>query len=70
MTLTGSKGSSFIEDTYGIHKGQLPLEGKRLLLQIQYSYLPLHVEKYLPQKIDNQDEYLFDNYINRLIIKE
>ena len=70
LTLTGSKGSSFIEDTYGIHKGQLPLEGKRLLLQIEYSYLPLHVEEYSPQKIDNENKYVFDNYINRLIVKE
>lgn len=69
LTLTGEKGSSFIEDTYGIHKGQLPLEGKRLLLQIQYSYLPLHVEQYLPQKSNNQYGFELDNYINRLILK-
>lgn len=37
---TGKAGTVFLEDTYGLHKGQLPEKHKRLLLQIRYSVLP------------------------------
>jgi len=37
LCMTGRAGDAFIEDTYGIHKGQLPLEGRRLLVQFRYS---------------------------------
>ena len=67
LTLTSPKGSAFIEDTYGIHKGQLPLKGNRLLLQIQYSYLPLHVEKYMPKKSSVIKDNGYDEYTNRLL---
>jgi hypothetical protein len=66
-TLIEPKGSCFIEDTYGIHKGQLPLKGNRLLLQIQYSYLPLHVEKYNPKKSTLVETMKLDRYVNRLL---
>jgi hypothetical protein len=36
-TMTGRAGDAFIEDTYGIHKGQLPMSGTRLLVQVRYS---------------------------------
>jgi hypothetical protein len=62
------KGSCFIVDTYGIHKGLLPKNGNRLLLQVQYSYLPLHVENYNPVLIGDYPQKIFDKYINRLII--
>jgi hypothetical protein len=39
-TFTGVAGDAFIEDTWGIHKGQLPQKGKRLLAQIRYSIMP------------------------------
>ena len=35
--MTGVAGDAFLEDTYGIHKGQLPQEGRRLLIQFRYS---------------------------------
>jgi hypothetical protein len=37
LTLTGAAGDAFIEDTYGVHKGQLPTSGRRLLIQVRYS---------------------------------
>jgi hypothetical protein len=70
LVLTEPKGSCFIEDTYGIHKGQLPVKGNRLLLQIQYSYLPLHVENYNPKKCDILERMKFDKYINRLLFND
>ena len=35
--MTGNAGDAFLEDTFGIHKGQLPIVGKRLLIQFRYS---------------------------------
>lgn len=37
LRMTGKAGDAFIEDTFGIHKGQLPQEGRRLLVQFRYS---------------------------------
>lgn len=39
-TMTGVSGDAFIEDTWGMHKGQLPLTGRRLLVQFRYSVTP------------------------------
>ena len=61
------KGSAFIVNTYGFHKGLLPLQGNRLLLQIQYSLNPIGIENYQPIKIDNDN---YDSYINRCLIKK
>lgn len=58
------KGSIFLVDTYGFHKGTLPIDNNRLLLQIQYSLNPIGVENYTPVKIS----HVYDPYINRLLI--
>lgn len=63
---TAPKGSSFIVDTYGFHKGFLPQKGKRLLLQVQYSLDPIGIEVYQPNDIGT---HKYDKYINRLILK-
>ena len=39
-TMTGMAGDAFMEDTWGVHKGQLPLAGPRLLAQFRYSIMP------------------------------
>lgn len=67
LTFVAKKGTCFIVDTYGFHKGKLPNDGNRLLLQIQYSLLPLEEEKYNPSEI--KDYNVYDSYINRLMIK-
>ena len=35
--LTGPSGFCFLADTFGLHKGMIPTESPRLLLQIIYS---------------------------------
>lgn len=40
MTITGKAGDAFLEDTFGLHKGQLPISGRRLLLQVRYAITP------------------------------
>ena len=66
ISFTGNKGSCFLVNTYGFHKGLLPVKNNRLLLQIQYSINRIGVENYCPQKITNLN---YDKYINRLLIK-
>ena len=36
IIFTGKAGYAFIEDTFGLHKGTLPFNNDRLLLQVQY----------------------------------
>ena len=38
--ITGRAGDAFMEDTFGLHKGQLPRKGIRLLAQFRYSVTP------------------------------
>jgi hypothetical protein len=40
LTITGQAGDAFMEDTFGLHKGQLPVTGRRLLAQVRYSIRP------------------------------
>ena len=40
LSMTGLAGDSFMEDTFGIHKGQLPRTARRLLVQFRYSLTP------------------------------
>jgi len=65
-TFIAPKGTAFIVDTYGFHKGLLPERENRLLLQIQYSLFPIGIEEYVPVNIENNS---YDTYINRLIVK-
>ncbi len=38
--ISGCAGDAFMEDTFGIHKGQPPLNKRRLLVQFRYSVTP------------------------------
>ncbi|MBL6449861.1 hypothetical protein JMN32_26350 [Fulvivirga sp. 29W222] len=67
QTLIFPKGHAFLEDTYGIHKGQLPRSENRLLLQIEYSLSPIGYIKYKPVTVNGYTNY--SKYINRLVIK-
>lgn len=41
VRFTGPAGTSFIENTFGLHRGQPVRSGRRLILQIVYSMLPM-----------------------------
>ena len=62
---TGKKGEAFFVNTYGIHKGLLPVKGKRLILQVQYSINEVGVENYIPKAIATN----YNKFVNRLLIK-
>ncbi len=40
LSIKGRAGDAFMEDTFGVHKGQLPKTGVRLLYQVRYSTMP------------------------------
>lgn len=65
INFTRPIGSCFIVDTYGFHKGTLPKENDRLLLQVQYSLNPIGIEEYTPIKT----QHSYNPYINRLILQ-
>jgi hypothetical protein len=67
LSMEYPKGSIFIVDTYGFHKGLLPEDGRRLLLQIQYSVNSIGYQDYRPIHVDY--DHHFDFYTNRLLIK-
>lgn len=64
VTFSGPMGTCFLEDTYGLHKGQKPEDGTRLMLQVRYTMLPSMFAKPGSKKA-RVDGY--DPYINRLI---
>ncbi|MEX5588368.1 phytanoyl-CoA dioxygenase family protein [Pseudomonas urmiensis] len=66
---TGLKGSAFLENTYGLHKGQLPTHTRRLLFQVQYSLHPIGIYKYQPLPTPACLGVDVDRYINRLYLK-
>jgi hypothetical protein len=65
-SVTAPSGAGFFADTFGIHKGEIPLTRPRLLLGIQYSMLPNYSLIYRPMSIPGTIAY--DPYINRLLI--
>ena len=64
---TGKAGTAFLENTFGLHKGQMPTSCKRLLFQAQYSLFPIGIYRYspLPRGIEHS---ALDPYINRLYV--
>ena len=48
LTLTGSAGTNWFADTYGIHRGTQPKTNKRLLLQLQFTLSEVPIFNYKP----------------------
>lgn len=65
-TVLGKRGTAFVVDTAGIHKGTVPTGKSRLMLQIQYSLLPTYFYDYEPARYHGT--FKVDRYINRLIV--
>lgn len=66
-TITSNAGQGFLENTYGIHKGQPVRDGRRLLFQVVYSMTPL---PYAPKSpvMDMPVGTNYDPWINRLYL--
>jgi hypothetical protein len=66
LPVTGPAGTSFLADTYGIHRGMVPIRRARLILQAQYSLLPVFAFRYEPVAVTPRPAV--DRYINRLLL--
>jgi hypothetical protein len=62
LVMTGRAGTAFLEDTFGLHKGTVPLRSPRLLLQVRYTSFPSVWAKKRGGRIIG-----FDDYMNRFI---
>lgn len=62
----GPRGTSFVADTWGIHRGSAPRNHVRMLFQATYSLLPTYKFEYHP--IRTQRAGRFDRRINRLLM--
>lgn len=67
INVTGPAGFGFAADTAGIHKGAVPLQHTRCLLQFQYSLLPIYAYRYRPEPYNGT--LSLDKYVNRLIVQ-
>lgn len=67
LRINGRAGDAFLEDTFGLHKGQPPLRSRRLLLQVQYSICPIAVYTYRPLQLPGITPVL-DEYSSRLYV--
>lgn len=64
VKITGPFGTTLLEDTYGLHKGALPKDKLRLMLQVRYTMIPSIFAQKGAKKADVRG---FDRYTNRLI---
>lgn len=67
LRMTGRRGFSFVVDTAGLHRGEVPKAGPRLLLSFQYSILPCYLYEY--EAADHDISSGLDPYINRLVAR-
>lgn len=74
LELMGRAGEGFLEDTFGIHKGQPVAAGNRLIFQAVYSMFPLPYGPRTPVMATNDvklnDGTSPDAWINRLYLKD
>jgi hypothetical protein len=68
LRITGRSGDAFLEDTFGLHKGQPPTGRLRLLLQVEYSINPIAVYSYR-SSVQPPAGLTVDRYINRLYLR-
>lgn len=66
----GECATAFLENTFGLHKGQLPKGKPRLLFQAQYSLHPIGIYKYSPVRMSEKPSFVLDHYINRLYVEQ
>jgi hypothetical protein len=64
--VTGPRGTSFLADTLGIHRGTSPVDRPRLIFQVQYSLLPIFA--FTDDPVERAGVG-FDAYCNRLLVR-
>ena len=74
--LTGPRGTRFVADTFGVHKGVPPKKGERLVCQVEYGVSPLLKEPVVPLRMGSKaTRHIPDSattppldYVNRLFV--
>jgi hypothetical protein len=70
--IIGISGTTFIADTYGIHRGVKPISNDRLVLVFLYSAFPSNRSPKIPpfyiSNMKNKSLFLNNKYLNRLFI--
>lgn len=70
-TITGKSGTSWFADTYGIHRGTVPKNRHRLILQLQYTYSPVPIFNYKSYRYSKWNELSeLMKYATRLYLRE
>ena len=68
VTIEGPRGTMFLADTSGVHKGAAALTAPRLMLEVGYTVLPVYALDYHPKPLA-RSVFGLDPYINRLIVR-
>lgn len=67
VTISGPRGTAFMADMWGVHRGVPPTLKPRLLFSATYTMTATSIYQYRP--IEVQDGHLYDQYTNRLLIR-
>lgn len=67
-TIVGPRGTTFMENGWGIHEGHPPRDGRRLMLAVMYSTGPIPIYDYDAIRIPAAHGH--DKYVNRLLVSE
>jgi hypothetical protein len=66
VTVRGPRGTTFLGNMWGIHRGVPPAERPRLLFSCTYTMTATPIYEYNPVEV--ADGHLYDAYTNRLLI--
>lgn len=69
VEMTATAGEAFLEDTYGLHKGQPVEQGHRLLFQVMYTMSETPYAPKSPPRARSISEAHYDQWTNRLYLK-
>jgi hypothetical protein len=68
VSLLGPRGTCILADTYGIHKGLAPTTTPRLMLQVQYTVLPVALQSYRPMMLAREVPQWLPRDVNSLFL--
>ena len=58
LTVNGPRGTSFVANMWGVHRGMPPTAGPRLLFSFTYTMTPTPIYRYDPVKVPDSHLYL------------
>jgi ectoine hydroxylase-related dioxygenase (phytanoyl-CoA dioxygenase family) len=68
IVLNAEAGLAFLEDTYVLHRGIIPINKHRLMLTVTYTFFPVPYAPKAPL-LPCPDKNRFDPYINKIYLK-